>query len=258
MRVIQHTVSCVVVLYDELTGRPVNSGTFEVRNQMGQQAVYKENGIYVFIGESSGEMVITIKGTGYQERNITVKIEDELFIQTIWMMPSIKHTALGRTTILTGTAAPHAEVKFILHQTELTYRLLTNLEQGDTHINLYHLPYDFILGREFRIGDISGKQFEDIIVMGEEQEGEVDGTNGFRLKRPAKLSHIAEKAKIHRISSVTADGAGEFFILFRDVPVSGCRCTIETEGKTLETNLTYKQTKRCEIKKAGEVDLSEE
>lgn len=250
MRVIRHSVSCVLVLYDELTGRPVNRNGFEVQNHMGQSAVYKENGIYVFIGKPDGKMIITIEGAGYQKQKITMQEKEKFPIQRIWMMPSAKHTGTDKFTVLTGRGVPFSEIKFILLKTDLSYKLLHDIGKGDINISFYHLPSDFILGREFRICDSLEEHAEDIRLIEEEQEGEKgekDRKNRFLLEKPIKLPHIAEKTQIYRVNRIKADETGEFFVLFRNIPISGCRCMIEAEGKRFETELKQKQIQRYVI-----------
>ncbi|MDE7430417.1 MAG: hypothetical protein K2N34_00630 [Lachnospiraceae bacterium] len=247
VRVIQHSVSCVLVLYDELTGRPINRDRFEVQNQQGQSAVYKENGIYVFIGKPDGKMIITIDGSGYQKQKIAIQKTEDFNVHRIWMMPSIKHTGTDKFTVLTGRGVPFSEIKFILLKTDLSYKLLHDIGKGDTNISFYHLPNDFILGREFRICDSLEEHAEDIRLIEEEPEGEKDRKDRFLLEKPITLPHIAEKTQIYRVNRIKADETGEFFALFRNIPVSGCRCMIEAEGKQFETELKQKQIQRYVI-----------
>lgn len=241
MRKIQHIVSSVIILYDELTGRPVKNDIFTVTDQSGKKALYKDNGIYVFTGDYSCLMDIDINSQWYQNKRVQIKMNPGGMISRIWMMPSVKNPGLSQVTVLMGTAAPNVEIKFIVCTDESGYRLLQELDTGDDSVNIYHLPYDYIQGRTFRIADNDTEKHEDIELDGE------SGYNRFLLKTPAKMMHIPEKSFVYRITRINADDTGEYLAVFRNIPVCGSRCIIETDGKVHETDLKYNQLQRCEI-----------
>lgn len=231
---IRFTVSLVLVLYDELTGRPVNRNIFTVVNQYGIRAVYKDNGIYVFT-EDHGMVEVTITGRGYQDKKLTIQEDAKNNVQRIWLMPSVTNEALSQAAVLMGTVSPKEEIRILTEKTELPYRLLQKVRTGDKAVKMYHFPYDDIQGRNFRIKDTEKGTYEDI-ELDEEKEDCC-----FTVKEPVKMVHHPESSSIYRMTVVHADGEGKFLAAIRGIPKSGSRCIIEAEGIVKEVDLKYRQ-----------------
>lgn len=229
MRTIYRTAGCVVVLYDEMTGRQVNRDNFSVTSTSGNQAIYKENGMYVFVGEQE-KTEITIMSRGYQTKKI--QTDGKSFYYRAWLMPSLLNDRLVQMTVLKGTAPSFAEVRLIPEKTELPYRLMRDSKAGEREISIYHLSYEEIEGREFSIGKV---QVENIRIQ------QRLGNGRYLLEEPVRYAHGISDTQIFRVCRVTADAAGEFVAAFPDIPPQGCECIIETGKEQRKVMLKYRE-----------------
>lgn len=196
--------------------------------------------MYVFIGNPGGDSEIRIESECYQTRSFTVGETQKKEIQRVWMMPSRGNERIGQMSLLSGQAEPFSCVRIIPEQSICPFRLLRAAAGGDEEIFIFHPPYEYLDGREFRLDN--GTDREDIRLL-----QELETKNQFLLERPIKASY-QENSRIYQSISVWADGSGTFFAALKDIPPNGCGCAIEIGNKKWHTNLAYRKMviERCE------------
>lgn len=233
MRTIYQKIGCIIVLYDEHTGRTINRDSCSICRKSDGEVLYKGNGAYVLLGDViDGEQLI-IESEIYQTRQIKVFGEHHTPYY-VWMMPNQKnHNRLEATSVLIH-AEPDEVIHIILNETTMPYRLLKDVSKGDNELDIYHLPYDVIQGRTFRI--IEGKKYEDVIFSDNDKDGI------FRVLRKMKNAYKMEKTKIFPVIELQADNSGKAFAILRDVAEGGCKCSVEIGKKETTILLTYNQT----------------
>ena len=113
MRSVYQTIKCILLLYDEITGRAAAQNIFRIYNTRGTPAIYKGNGIYLFLLDSEEEDTITVEGEGYQTQKIFLSKNERETIHRLWMMPSKNNERATQMISLSGKAKQGQLITFI-------------------------------------------------------------------------------------------------------------------------------------------------
>lgn len=228
----------MLILYDESTGRTVNRDICSVTDKNGIQAIYKENGIYVILGNVFAGDKITIECDIYQKKIITV-LEDTNLPHYVWLMPNSKNKGSFTGTSLLISTEKNSRINVVIKESSLPYRLLKDIKKSEYEIEMYNLNYDVIVGRHFRISE--GKKSEDIEIIAETD------TNKYLLMNKIINGYAAEKTKIIPLICIEADNSGNAMAVLRDVPSNGGEYIIEAKNKTRQCKLENKQMLRVNM-----------
>lgn len=242
MRTIYQVVDVVLILYDELTGRNVTRDVFEITDSIGRRAVYKENGVYIFIGKHKGTLKVYIKSEYYHLTEKVITEGESDTIERIWVQPSQKNEKFTQMTVLMGQTNPKESVKCVQETLQYPYRLLQPLQKGDMEISIFHQPYDYLEGRKIRIKEKHIQEELELMELSKDK-------NKYRLSAPVKHSYEPDNATIYRIIQTLADEKGVFIAAFRDIPPEGGTCTVEIGKERWKKKLCHQkiQEMRCEI-----------
>jgi len=229
LRKVYQTIKCILLLYDEITGRAAAQNRFRIYNSRGIPAIYKGNGIYLFLCDSDTEDIVTIEGEGYQTQKLFICGKEREAIHRIWMMPSKNNERAAQMPFLTGRAEPEQPVRLICDYSSQC-RLLRALNPYDNLICFYHSQYSIMEGIKLCIKNMENGCSENIL-LGELYAAQ-ENSHEYQLFCPLKYGYQIRHTMIYRIISVSADERGDFSAVFRGfegVSENGRGCRIETE-----------------------------
>ena len=229
MRSVYQTIKCILLLYDEITGRAATQNIFRVYNMKGTSAIYKGNGIYLFLLNSEEEDTITVEGKGYQTQKVFLSKNEKETIHRLWMMPSKNNERAARMISFSGKAEQGQFITFIFDYS-IQCRLLRELNPYDCSVCFCHSQHNLMEGQRLYFQNTENKCYENIL-LGEMYE-ELGGSHEYRLSTPLKYGYSIRYTMVYRSISVSTDEKGEFFIVFRgfeNVPESRRKCRIEME-----------------------------
>ena len=229
MRSVYQTIKCILLLYDEITGRAAAQNIFRIYNTRGTPAIYKGNVIYLFLLDSEEEDTITVEGEGYQTQKIFLSKNERETIHRLWMMPSKNNERATQMISLSGKAKQGQLITFIFDYSTQC-RLLRGLNPYDCSVCFCHSQHNIVEGQMLYFQNAENGYYESILP--EEMYAALEGSHEYRLSIPLKHGYSTRHTMIYRSISVSADEKGEFFVVFRgfeSVPESRRKCRIEME-----------------------------
>lgn len=232
MRTIYQTAGCVLALYDESTGRAVNRDVCRIYDRYGRKCICKDNGIYVLLGQADGTSEVIIESEIYQRKCIQVSGGDER-IYFVWLMPGEKNERVFTGTGVIIEGEPNQRIDLIIEQPALPYRIMKNTDRNSNILELYHMQYDIVEGRWFRL--VQGKKTEDIQIT------EKTADNQYALAEKLTNSYSADKVSVYPVIRIETNEKGRGLAVLRDVGEYGSTCRIITDSGSRTVHLQYKQ-----------------
>lgn len=229
MRKIFQSIGCILVLYDEATGKTINRNVCRISDTHGRDFIFKGNGVYVLLGEVHAETQIIIESNNYQRKEIIIS-GDSTKPNHIWLMPDEKMFA---GTCLTIKHKPYKTIDIILEQSSLPYRLMSNVNKGDKYIKLYHMDYDIVAGKMFKL-TVENKS-EYIHITGRISD------NLYELEENIKHLYSSDKTKILPVIRIETDVNGEGKAILKDIGETGSQCIIQSGDIQQTVFIEYKQ-----------------
>ncbi len=227
MRSIYRTIKCILLLYDEITGRIAVQNLFRVYNSKGTPAIYKGNGIYLFLLDSEKEDIITVEAEGYQTQKFFLCKDERETVYRLWMMPSKNNERASRMVSLSGRALQGQQITVYFDYSSQC-RLLRGLNPYDGSVCLCHSLHNTVEGQKLRIQNTENGCYENLVLG--EMCAELESSHEYQLSVPLKYEYPVRHTMIYRSISLSADETGEFFAVFRgfeSVPESQRICKIE-------------------------------
>lgn len=118
-------VQAVFSLYDILTGRQAQAGSFRFWLPENGRLIQKEGGYYVLIGCRDTEIIIGIESPAYEKAQIVKKKgQEELAMERVWLSPGRAYPGLRQFPYVKGQAAPYAEILAVPVESKQGIRLL--------------------------------------------------------------------------------------------------------------------------------------
>ncbi len=235
LRTIYQKVGCVIAIFDEYTGRPINGDFCNIHRETTGVILYKGNGIYVILGDVEEGEEISIESEMYQTK--TIKIDDKNTTYYVWMMPRMNSRDRLSATALRITDIPENNLQIILTEVTMPYRLLEDVQKNSSTIKIYSLKYDVLCGRTFLIED--GSNSEEIIIMGNDSDAEDDNT--YNLSSKLGNSYNAGSSRIFPVIPIEVDSDGNAFAIVRNVTEERVKCRVVVGKKSENIELKHKQ-----------------
>lgn len=232
MRTIYQTAGCVLALYDESTGRAVDRDVCRIYDRYGRKCICKDNGIYVLLGQVEGTSEIIIESEIYQRKCIQVSGGNEQ-IYYVWLMPGEKNELAFNGTGVVIEGKPNQRVDIVIEQPALPYHIMKNADRNSRILQLYHMQYDIVAGRWFRL--VQGKKTEDIQIT------EKMADNQYALGEKLANSYDAEKVFVYPLIRIETNEKGRGVAVLRDVGEYGSVCSIITDYGSRTIHLQYKE-----------------
>lgn len=217
------------MLYDESTGKTINRNVCRISDKYGRDFIFKGNGIYVLLGEVHTETYIIIESDFYQTKQIFIS-NDSAAPNYVWLMPDEK---FFKDTYLTIKYKPYETVDIILKQSSLPYRLMSNVKKGDKSIELYHMDYDIIEGKRFKLTEENKSEY--IHITGRISD------NLYELEDNIKHLYNSDKTKILPVIRIETDINGEGKAILKDIGEAGSQCIIQSGDIQQTVFIEYKQ-----------------
>lgn len=229
MRSVYQTIKCILLLYDEITGRAATQNIFRVYNSRGVSAIYKGNGIYVFLLDFETEDSITIEAEGYQTQKLALSKDETETIYRLWMMPAKNNERSAHMAFLSGKAE-HGRPITVLYDYSSQCRLLRGLNPYDSSMCLYHSLHSTVEGQKIFLRNTEKECCENALLG--EMHASLEKTHEYQLLVPLKYEYPIRHTMLYRHVSVLADENNEFFVVFRgfeNVLEEKRKCRVEIE-----------------------------
>ena len=248
------TVSLVVTLIDDLTGRVITGSNARAWIESERPPIKKAEGWSVFLNLPEGEYTVFAEGGVYNKKACVCTIGKDGYTDLkIRLTPNRVYRLPGGTSVIRGKASPESAV--IVYPTDKAagYKLLSDVRKDDRSIGIFH-PDNI---------DIEGKLF---YIMGEDCSGEFlrvgaplpelpEKKPEYKLWETAKASYQKIGTLVFPVSEAMADSSGEFFIPIAPItnmPEKGCVFVCESEQARVEITLGRGETQNVEFPKTAE------
>ena len=245
------TVSLVVTLIDDLTGRVITGSNARAWIDNERPPIKKAEGWSVFLNLPEGEYTVFAEGGVYNKKACVCNINKEGYTDLkIRLTPNRVYRLPGGTSVIRGEAPSGSAVIAYPSDKSAAYKLLSNVKNGAESIGIFH-PENI---------DIGGKLF---YIMGDDGKGELlrvgaplsncpdssDKKSEYKLWQAAKNPYPKIGTLLFPVSEAMADSSGEFFIPIANIPEKGCLFICESEQTRVEITLGRGETRRVEFPK---------
>ncbi|MBE6611253.1 MAG: hypothetical protein E7632_02070 [Ruminococcaceae bacterium] len=227
------TVSLVVTLIDDFTGRTITGSNARVWIDGAKPPIKKAEGWNVFVNLPAGEHTIHAEGGFYNKTAFVCRVFDGTYTAIkLRLTPSKNAPLASDAASVEGKTLPGGMVWLRPDDRALSYKLLTDAKAGEQCVGIYHPDGIDIEGKLFCIR--SGDDEEYVRVC----RADADGQVGYRLDMPLSRDYPKIGTLVYPVSECCAGERGEFFIPIRSLPDRGtvfiCRLA---DGKVRELTL---------------------
>lgn len=232
--------SLVVLVIDDLTGKPVGADKVLVSIAGQRPPVVKPDGYRVFVNARETSFTLRCRSSVYYpwEEKVDLAERRPEDILVIRLKPNACYPVPDHVTCVAGQTCPEQRLWF-WYPNSGNFRLMQDYKSsGKGHnniIDIYHSERQEMEGRYFFISG-TGKEGKEYFKI----SGRVDGK--YRMDRELSGDYRKIGTVIVPVYEITADGRGEFFLPLagndKGIPEKEIRLACQAEGEQEEKTFT--------------------
>lgn len=197
----------VLMIYDGLTGKPVESGSLIVKGDQPFSVQKKSGGILVFLNLPRGPFGFCLESPIYEPVRFEIQPESgRCVVKKYYLNPGLFYPVKSGIMEFFGTAEPGTMVYAAAEGGRRRLRLLKDSQAGDEILWIYSSGGEDLSGRLVCLCSPEGEEW---VRLG---EGLLEAS-GYRLKTPLSKNHKKASARIFLIYSGRSGENGHYRVL---------------------------------------------
>ena len=219
-------MSLIVVLLDDLTGRPVTGSSARAWIENVKPPIKKDDGRYIFTDLPEGEYTVLAEGGTFCRSEVGCVITPgKAESLTLRLLPNSLYPTPSDCIRIEGKCAPGELVAVYSQDKAAAYKLLSDVKKGAETVGIYHPDTVNIEGKLLRvISKGKGSEFIRVKCISDPEASEYALFGKLGGSYPKVGTILAEA------SEVKADSKGNFTVLLKSRPAEGSGMICERVG----------------------------
>lgn len=220
------TVSLVVTLIDDFTGRIITGSNARVWIENERPPIKKAEGWNVFLNLPEGEHIVLAEGGFYNRQSRACEISGNAYTELkIRMTPNRTYPLPHGTANIRGITEPNCGVRVYPNDKSASCKLLADVKTGSANVGIFRADDCDIVGKLFFVkGERGSGEFFRVISAVKDKSSEYEIA--------PKLTHAYSRigTLIFPVIEAFSDDKGEFFVPIPAVSARECSYICESLG----------------------------